>query len=277
MSLPGFTRVLQLGWHHTKLQITRCVPASWWHPLIRAAQPLCEIPCIEVPAGSNLGFNRCTFFAENCVYLFDSAPCRGFFRTQCHSYQVRGESPAQAGGHEENLALSVNQNNQSRNVNALGLESKCQVSSQLFPSIFHVQPSSITSHKIEKSLSIIWRPIQSKWHLVLDQFQKDMCSGNNFFAARFWRGQRDYYWGVEKEIKFLLSKGKGCSSLFNRLIEVCLWNCAIELVSGFPLRREASCLLHMNLRIWLVLYRIRLSTGLGLLTFRNSGVCGFHS
>lgn len=53
---------------------------------------------------------------------------QSFFRTWCHSYQVREDAPAQEGGHEENLALSVSQNNQSGNLNVVGLESKGQVS-----------------------------------------------------------------------------------------------------------------------------------------------------
>lgn len=186
ISLSGFTCVLELGWHHVCAQLVTCINtmdhSTWVRSLI-----------LKVPAGSNPGSNRGRF-VKNCIYLllwFNSL--QRFLQNTMSLLLCQTRFCCQAGDHKENLALSVSQNNQSGNMNVIGLESKCQASSSLsLVSIFHMWSSYSGSHKI-KFLSIFWRQIQSKCHLVLGSppeiyvhWEKVLCCAPLKGAEELW-------------------------------------------------------------------------------------------
>lgn len=150
-----------MGWHHVKTQITQYA----WTPRTTAPawDPFSCKSLQRVTLAPTRGrfWKELHFFLTLIQFLVKVSPE--------HNVLLPGQLRfiCDTGGHRENLTLSVNQNNDSGNVNVIGLESKCQVPYLSLTSIFHVQSSSASSHKIEKSLSIFWRLIQRKCHLVL--------------------------------------------------------------------------------------------------------------
>lgn len=83
---------------------------------------------LKVPAGSNSSSNGGRFFKESNLSLtLTQLPAEV---SPYHRVTPPGQIgfSCQAGCHQENLTLSVSQENPSRNMNVRGLESKCQVS-----------------------------------------------------------------------------------------------------------------------------------------------------